>query len=259
MKRSFNFILNLFGINLGRIFRAVKGIPMFILNYRILRTQLKSDKEFKIMSLNPQIADKYEPAGNLDKHYFLQDIYFAEKIFNSNPERHIDIGSRIDGFSAHVSVFREIEIIDIRGLEVQHSNIKFIKADLLSIDEGFNSITDSISALHSIEHFGLGRYGDKIDSNGHLKAFEKIYFMLKKGGKFYFSTPIGKQRIEFDAHRVFSLDYLIRIFENRFIINEFSYIDDNGKLNLFPTIDESLIKTINNSSYSCGLFTLTKI
>jgi hypothetical protein len=81
----------------------------------------------------------------------------------------------------------------------------------MKLPEDMKGCCDSLSSLHAIEHFGLGRYGDPIDINGHLKAITNLHLMLKPKGKFYFSVPIGKQRIEFNAHRVFSIKYLIRI------------------------------------------------
>ena len=45
-------------------------------------------------------------------------------IYNSKPKRHIDVGSRVDGFVAHVASFREIEVFDVRPLEKSiHQNI----------------------------------------------------------------------------------------------------------------------------------------
>ena len=35
-------------------------------------------------------------------------------------------------------------------------------------------VCDSISCLHALEHFGLGRYNDPLDPNGHLKGFNNI-------------------------------------------------------------------------------------
>jgi hypothetical protein len=80
-------------------------------------------------------------------------------------------------------------------------------------DEKYKNYCDSISSLHAIEHFWLGRYGDRIDINGYIKGLNTIYWMLKKWGIFYFSVPIGPQRIEFNAHRVFSLKYLVELLD----------------------------------------------
>lgn len=145
-------------------------------------------------------------------HYFHQDLLIAKKIYQNAPKKHVDTGSRIDGFVAHVAIFREIEIFDIRNMESNVENVAFKQADLSARDFVLENYTDSISSLHAIEHFGLGRYGGSIDVNGHIKAIENIYKCLKPVGVFYFSVPIGPQRIEFNAHRVFSVGYLLDMF-----------------------------------------------
>lgn len=91
-----------------------------------------------------------------------------------------------------------------------------------------HSYCDSISCLHVLEHFGLGRYGDPVDVNGHFLGLENIYKILKKGGTFYFSVPIGIQKTYFNAHRVFSVDMLTEYFLTKYTIESFSYIDDEN-------------------------------
>jgi hypothetical protein len=118
---------------------------------------------------------------------------------------------------------------------------------------------DSVSCLHALEHFGLGRYGDKIDYNGHLVGWNNIHKMLKKGGKFYFSVPIGKQKIEFDAHRVFAIQYLLGLINDKYIIDSFSYVNDDGDLVTNAELNEASIEKNFSCHYGCGIFELTKI
>lgn len=69
-------------------------------------------------------------AGTNKRHYFYQDLLVANLIHKSNPICHIDIGSRVDGFVAHIDVFRDIKVLDIRHLEPSvHSNNKFSMLD----------------------------------------------------------------------------------------------------------------------------------
>jgi len=192
-------------------------------------------------------------------HYFHQDLLVAQKIFKNNPTRHIDIGSRVDGFIAHVASFRSIDILDIRKQDSNVKNINFEQLDLMgNIPEKFKNCTDSISCLHTIEHFGLGRYGDKVDINGHVKGLENINTILKSGGIFYFSTPIGNQRIEFNAHRVFSIKYLLDILEKNYKIISFSYVDDIGNLHEDINLSNSDIENNLNCRFGCGIFELLK-
>jgi SAM-dependent methyltransferase len=157
-------------------------------------------------------------------------LYVAQRIYVNNPRRHVDVGSRVDGFVAHVASFRAIEVFDIRELQASVTNMTFRRRDVMQDCHDLDRCTDSLSCLHSLEHFGLGRYGDPVDAEGYAKGWENLYRMLEPGGKFYFSTPIGPQRVEFDAHRVFSLPFLLRMMIGRYRIGNFAYVDDEGDL-----------------------------
>lgn len=223
-----------------------------------LKRQKGTDGTFSIASLYPILTDKFEQGGTMTGHYFHQDLYVARLINLAKPIKHLDIGSRTDGFIAHVASYREIELIDIRDIKSNVKNIVFRKANLMELPPDLVNYCDSISSLHAIEHFGLGRYNDPIDYWGYLKAIDNITKILKDGGRFYFSVPIGPQRIEFNAHRVFSVHYLISILSINFNIESFSYVNDQGDFfeNVELTKDNI---TINfGCHYGCGIFTLKK-
>ncbi len=225
----------------------------------LLESQRKdTDEYFKVTKLFPCYEDISAKAGGGKGIYFFQDLYVAQRIFKNNPVRHIDIGSRIDGFVAHVAAYRNIDVADIRPLEDIIPNVHFIQADLMKRDGLEKECTDSISSLHALEHFGLGRYGDTINYNGYLLGFKNITYMLKPGGKFYFSVPLGEQRIEFHAHRVFSLSYLLKLVSEDYEVDRFSFIDDKGYLHADVKIDDEMIKTNCDCHYGCAVFELTK-
>lgn len=251
--------LNYLGIDPKMLWSTLNGLPWFFSDLRKLKQGLKRDKNFPISRWYPILTNKHQEGGSARGHYFHQDLHVAQKIFINKPEKHVDIASRIDGFVAHVATFRPIEILDIRPVDAQVKNIKFKTVDLMNPTKEFQEYTDSISCLHAIEHFGLGRYNDPIDAYGHIKGLENIYKMLKPEGKFYFSTPIGPQRIEFNAHRVFSISYLLELFSENYKIESFSYVDDEGIL--FPDADltDENVKQNFNCRYGCGIFELTKL
>lgn len=183
----------------------------------------------------------------------------AQRIFQNNPERHIDIGSRIDGFVTHVATFRKIEVFDIRKQKSSVENIIFQCVDFMKdISMEYIGCTDSVSSLHAIEHFGLGRYGDNIDINGHLRGLDNINKILKKGGTFYLSVPIGVQRIYFNAHRVFSLEYILGILKKDYELNNFAYVDDLGNIHKDVILKDEEIKSSLNCKFGCGIFELIK-
>ncbi len=248
-----------FGLDFKIILNSFKGVPGFINNYFAIKKQIKnSNNEFLISSLYPCLQDRFNDAGTLPLHYFYLDQYVAKRIFLNNPGKHMDIGSRIDGFVAHLSVFREVEVLDIRPTPFNIPNVKFKTADLMVRENLEADSCESISCLHAIEHFGLGRYGDPINLNGHKEALANISYILKKGGKFYFAVPMGPQRIEFDAHRVFSLPYLLNLFKEEFIIDCFSYIDDSNTFHENVELTEKLVKENANCNYGCAILEMTK-
>ena len=178
----------------------------------------------------PVLDEWNEACGGLGA-YFHQDQRVARWIYEAAPRRHIDVGSRLDGFIGHLSVFREVEVLDIRPHPGDVPGVVFHRFDLMAeLPSEWVECTDSLSCLHTIEHFGLGRYGDPIDVNGHVKGLEQLKRMVVAGGLLYLSTPIGPQRVEFNAHRVFAARTLIDWFGEGWSIEKFAVIDDDDEV-----------------------------
>ena len=255
--RSIIKFLSAVGIDPIKLINSFRGIPSFILDYIRLKKQSKNNK-FPI-TFYPVLDDKYKQGGTAKGHYFHQDLLVAQKVYKNNPEKHIDIGSKVDSFIAHIITFRKVIIIDIREIKSKIENIEFLQANMINMKVELFESCDSLSCLHALEHFGLGRYGDPIDYDGHLKGFENMYNILKPNGLFYFSVPIGKQRLEFNAHRVFSINYLFEMFDGRFVVESFSYVDDEGDLHKDTKLNQEFISHSNAFSYACGIFELRKI
>jgi hypothetical protein len=110
-----------------------------------------------------------------------------------------------------------------------------------------------------LEHFGLGRYGDSVNYDGYVIGLENLRKILKRRGKLYFSTPIGPQRIEFNAHRVFSVDFLLEYFSNYYHLDQFSYVDDQGDLHENITITDAGAKSNFGCNFGCGILEMTKL
>lgn len=253
--------LGIFGLDPLKAIQSLRGLPAYISDYVKLKSQKpRSDNEFTFGEFKPCLGDRYADSGQARGHYFHQDLLVASRIFADRPVRHIDAGSRIDGFVAHVASFRKLGVIDIRPLASYIHNVEFLQADLMdALPPELHDACDSLSCLHALEHFGLGRYGDPVRWGGHKIGFENLLSILKPGGKFYFSVPIGPQRIEFNAHRVFSIAHLLEIFDDRLRLDNFSYVDDRGDLRESVLLDEHAIRTNCGCTYGCGIFELTKL
>ncbi|MBU1743748.1 MAG: hypothetical protein KJ649_02455, partial [Proteobacteria bacterium] len=69
---------------------------------------------------------------------------------------------------------------------------------------------------------------------------------------------IGEQRIEFNAHRVFSVAYLLEMIEGRYRLDGFSFVNDAGDLTQNPAMGGERIRSNFGCRYGCGIFELTK-
>jgi len=197
------------------------------------RKTMKIQEEY----LYPIFTDKFAQAGSIGS-YFWQDLWAARKVYEKNPEQHYDIGSRVDGFISHLLSFRgNINLIDIRPLDRTVVGLNFIQSDATTLKEIPDNSIESLSALCSLEHFGLGRYGDPLDPDACYKCFDAIEHKVKQGGNIYISVPIGKEHIEFNAHRVFYATTIVKSFSKSELI-EFSstyngYIEYSVELNKY--------------------------
>jgi len=258
--RKINRFLLFYGFDASIFLKAVnrKRRNWYYADLKELKRQKGSDETFEFGLMCPIFSDKIDEGGTMKGAYFHQDLYVARLINLAKPNRHLDIGSRTDGFVAHVASYREIELIDIREIKSNVKNVVFRQADLMQLPPDLIDYCDSISSLHVIEHFGLGRYGDPIDYFGYLKAINNIAQIVKTGGVFYFSVPIGPQRIEFNAHRIFSLEYLIGILSQNFELKSFSYVDDKGDFFEDFELTKDNVKVNCGCDNGCGIFTLIK-
>lgn len=196
---------------------------------RITYSKLNKRKTFAIDEncLWPIINDKFSKAGSAN-NYFWQDLWAAKNIISMGTKHHFDIGSRLDGFIAHLlSAGIDVTMIDIRDFPVPVDGLNTIVDDATSLHQIVDESIESMSALCSLEHFGLGRYGDPIDPEACFKCFSNIQNKIKKGGHLFISLPIGRERVEFNAHRVFYADTVVQNF-NKMSLVEYSTTTENG-------------------------------
>lgn len=111
------------------------------------------------------------------------------------------------------------EVYGIDGIEypLQHPNFTFVQGDIsrTSFPDDF---FDAVTAVSTIEHIGLGRYGDPICSDGDKKAVNEIKRILKPGGKLIITVPFGKRTIVYrkkiPLHRVYDSQALNELFSD---------------------------------------------
>lgn len=246
-----------FGIDPRIFIRSLFGLPIYLRDWVAFRMVYAGNMKFM-----PCLHDRYEEGGTTKSEYFWQDLLVARAIYAAKPVKHVDIGSRIDGFVAHVASFRDCEVFDIRPISTGIPGVVFRQADLMKSDSlpiSAGGYCDSLSCLHAIEHFGLGRYGDTVNPKGYQDGILNMAQLLQLGGTFYLSTPIGEERVEFNANWVFDPRSIVSCVEaTGMVLQKLILITPvNGPQE--SAIDSATLAKVALERYQLGLFIFKKV
>jgi hypothetical protein len=227
----------------------------FILKDFVAFKKLRDSRfSLNFKDIYPCVKDKTITTG-FDRHYVYHTSWAARVVREINPEFHVDISSLLH-FSGILSAFIPVRFYDYRPANISLSNLESQKADLLGLPFADNSI-HSLSCMHTIEHVGLGRYGDPIDANGDLKALNELKRVTARGGNLLIVVPVGKPKIEFNAHRIYSYEQITsHILDAEFTLKEFAFIpelDNQGSL-----VRNADPKLVESAHYACGCFWFQK-
>jgi SAM-dependent methyltransferase len=234
------------------ILNKFRGAPYFVRNLaKYSRGNPKKTFRFRLRDLWYRSYDRFSAAGSLTFHYFYQDLWASQWLFDRGVKEHVDVASRLDGFIAHLLPFCKVTYVDIRPIDVDWTNFAFRAGTITEMPFADNSV-ESLSSLHVIEHVGLGRYGDPVDPVGYVKAAEELMRVLKPGGTLLLGTPVGQEALYFDAHRVFDPQTIRDAFAKLDLI-EFSVINDRNELLRNVSLDAG-----RPWDHGCGLYVFRK-
>ena len=246
-----------FGFDPRTFLSSLRGLPVYLRDWASFRKGYVGKMKFM-----PCLHDHYEEGGATKSEYFWQDLLVARAIHVAKPVKHVDIGSRVDGFVAHVASFREIEVFDVRPISTAVPGVVFRQSDLMNpvslptTAEG--GYCDSLSCLHVIEHFGLGRYGDPVNPQGYKSGIANMTQLLQPGGTFYLSTPIGQERVEFNANWVFDPRSILRCAEAAGMSLQKLIVITAANGPQEVAIDTATLADLALPHYQLGLFIFTK-
>jgi SAM-dependent methyltransferase len=192
--------------------------------------------------------DDATPVTYFDHHYVYHLGWAARKVAAQKPASHTDISSSLY-FSALISAHTSVRFFDLRPARMRLANVSCEAADITCLPFSDRSI-HSLSCMHVAEHIGLGRYGDPMDADGDLRAMRELQRVTAPGGSLLFVVPIGQRRIQFNAHRIYSPEEIVRTF-SELTLADFSLITDNPDDGIIPRAD---FAQANAQRYGCGCF-----
>jgi len=99
-----------------------------------------------------------------------------------------------------------VETVEYSRITSAHPKISVMTPDVFAqrFKSGeLSNYYDMVVTYSSIEHSGLGRYGDGFDPWGDVVAVAKSWCIIKAGGAMFVGVPYGYDEIQFNAHRVY--------------------------------------------------------
>jgi len=207
-------------------------------------------------SAAPSWRDSYPCLGDwvqetpFDPHYFYQGAWLARGLAAASPRLHVDLGSSVLTISV-ASATTDTIFLDYRPLRARLAGLLGVAGDITRLPFASASLV-SVSCLHVIEHIGLGRYGDALDPLGTEKAAVELARVVAPGGRLYLSTPVGRERVCFNAHRVFRPDTVVRMLAP-LRLERFALVDDAGTFRENAETGEA-----RDLEYGCGMFVFAR-
>ena len=233
----------------GRPHKELHQLFDFLI-YRQMQKESGS-KNFPLWSERRFLQDS-DPEKHFDAHYIYHTSWAARILQKATPNRHVDFSSSLY-FAGIASAFIPIEFRDYRPVELNLEGFTGRACNLLDLEDEDESLT-SVSCMHVIEHIGLGRYGDPLDASGDEKACGELQRVTKIGGRILIVVPVGKSRIEFNAHRVYEFGQVIAMFPHC-RLNSCALLKDDSTLGLFR---DPPPREFDSQRYGCGCFEFIK-
>lgn len=201
-----------FGFNFGWV-RGLNRLMEFVGEFRRYKRLSEvggADHALRGGDIQPCLRDRTDTTP-LDPVYFFQDTWVARKLAERRPAKHVDVGSSAKAM-AMIAQFLPVTMVDIRPVELSVPGFTFLNGTLLALPFEDASVA-SLSSICVIEHIGLGRYGDPLDVQGTVKAARELVRVLAVRGDLYVTVPVAEEsRVEFNAHRTFTRDHVLRLF-----------------------------------------------
>lgn len=200
----------------------------------------------------PCLEDRTDRTG-FDRHYVYHTAWAARVLarLRPAPAEHVDVGSSLY-FASIASAFVPVRHYDYRPPDLTLPDLTCARADLMNLPFDDRSIA-SLSCMHVVEHIGLGRYGDPVDFDADLVAMAELSRVLAPGGHLLFVVPVGGPRIQFNAHRIYACDEVVRSFPDLSLAG-FSLVPDRGDPSGSALIDNATKEQSDRQRYGCGCF-----
>lgn len=131
--------------------------------------------------------------------------FAAWHLRRARPASVLDVGS-YRHFVLGLSAAFDVTAVDVRPRDAGLGTETVLTSDARALAAP-DAAYDAVVSLSSIEHFGLGRYGDPLDLDGDARAAAEMRRVVRPGGLIVCTTSLtrGARTVAFNAHRIYDL------------------------------------------------------
>ncbi len=199
------------------------------------------------------IAHEASSTVNYEPHYTYHCSWACRVLADCKPAHHVDIGSSMQ-FVGMASAWVPITHYDYRKPDIALPGLQVGTADLLALPFADDSVP-SLSCMHVLEHIGLGRYGDPIDSLGDRRAATELMRVVEPAGQLLVVVPVGRPKVAFNAHRIYAYQQVVDMFAGLRLVS-FDLLTDRGAA--AGLIGNATPELVDQQNWGCGCYLFAK-
>ena len=198
-------------------------------------------KEYLDIYLNNFTSEKIKKSAHGEEPYPGAALWILKAVekYNINNKKVAVIGSLTPWIESILLNFNNIvTTVEYNVPSVEYNNLNAIS--YWDFQKSTN-VYDCIITYSSIEHSGLGRYGDPLDPDGDIKTMQDIHKNLISNGTLIWGAPAGHDAIVWNAHRIYGNIRMPLLFRG---FNELEWIDVNKNDILNQTLQNNSINPV---------------
>lgn len=104
-----------------------------------------------------------------------------------------------------------VTVLDQRPYPFAHANLRAECRDIFGDLDGMGEGYDAVVSISTIEHLGLGGYGDARREDGDREGVERLWTLVRPGGRLLATVPAGQAAVHI-GYRVYDQQRLKRTF-----------------------------------------------
>lgn len=149
-------------------------------------------------------------------------ILLIKSANNYVPLRIMDIGSSSSYVPLQLAQQgHHVVAVDIRPYPLRHSNLTFIQGDVTDTKFGEGLLPfDAVTCISTLEHIGVGYYGEKMALQGDQMAVAGIHRLLRPGGSLLLTVPFAGKFSRNDFQRIYDFDSIDMLFSGGWRLKE---------------------------------------